>query len=50
MSLMRRVLFMGIACGPLPAGAADPSPVPVTDAAFGRIGKLTPVRGFLSAT
>lgn len=35
-----------IACGSPCTGAADQSPVPVTDASFGCISKLTPVRGF----
>jgi hypothetical protein len=42
----RWLLVAAIACGSPFAGAADQPAVPVTDASFGCISKLTPVRGF----
>jgi hypothetical protein len=42
----RWLLVATIACGTPCAAAADQAPVPVTDASFGCISKLTPVRGF----
>ena len=46
MSITSRLLVAATACVALCAGAADHPPVPVTDATFGCISKLTPVRGF----
>ncbi|HEX5229035.1 MAG TPA: hypothetical protein VFW44_15065 [Bryobacteraceae bacterium] len=46
MSITKRLLLAVIACGTLCAGATDRLAVPVTDASFSCISKLTPVRGF----
>jgi hypothetical protein len=46
MSITSRLLVAATTCVALCAGAADHPPVPVTDATFGCIIKLTPVRGF----